>query len=139
MSLPEPPYRSTPASRAFTIFAGLILVTAAFVLIGLKFIADARAQAFKATAQSEANHEVLKELREIQRVILAVTGCTEEMTDQECQDLLKQASTAEGDRRIREVDCRTYRALRGEPPLGPGEKCLPPDPPADAASQSGDG
>lgn len=114
------PLKSTPASRAFVIFGGLILTTVVVVFFGLKLIADARTEAINAAATSEANALAIEETHEIQRIVLAVTGCTETMSTEECQARQREA----GIQAIREVDCRTYRALRGEPPLGPGETCL---------------
>lgn len=122
MPSPEVP-ESTPASRAFVYFAAIILGTAFVVIFGIKLIADARTEAIKATDQSESNARVLAEIHDIQEVILAVTGCAE-MTSDQCQERQREA----GVQAIREVDCRTYRALRGEPPLGPGEACLPEQP-----------
>lgn len=63
------------------------------------------------------------------RVILAVTGCTVEDTSPECLGRIQAASTAEGDRRIAEVDCVTRRAVAGLPaPIPPGT-CISQTPP----------
>lgn len=116
------PMKSTPASRAFVIFGGLILTTVFVVFFGLKLIADARTEAINAAVQSELNAQAIEDVHETQRIVLAVTGCTETMTSEECQERQREA----GVQAIREVDCRTYRALRGEPPLEPGQSCLTP-------------
>ena len=112
---------STPAARAFLIFTAAIVGTAVLVVV-LLFGAVGNTE--KTVNQSEQNFGVLKDQDTILRVILAVTGCTEQDTPQQCRERVAASSTGS----VIELDCRIRLALAGEPSPKMGETCVPPPP-----------
>lgn len=112
---------STPAARAFLIFTAAIVGTAVLVVV-LLFGTVGNTE--KTVQQSETNFDVLKDAETILRIILAVTGCTEQDTEQQCRDRVAASST----RSVVELDCRVRLAIAGQPAPKTGETCVPPPP-----------
>jgi hypothetical protein len=128
----------TPAARSFVTLAVTILITGGAVVAGLAVILNVRDESEGAKAQSEANFDLLRQVKDLSennaslskdnatllRVILAVTGCTAEDTAEQCSQRIVVATAAQGTGRIAEIDCRVRLALANLPPPPAGEMCI---------------
>lgn len=111
-------------SRGTNLIFGGILVGLVSIIVGLtSFIVS------NSLGQVGENTKTINNTTEILRIVVAVTGCTIEDTPESCRKKLADNSTAEGARRITEVDCITRRALAGLPAPNSSGTCASQTPP----------
>lgn len=82
-----------------------VAIVLGFVLGGLGVIIDTNEQAEQNFKAIEESKEVDDRQATILRIILAVTGCAEKETDEQCQEKRKKANEQEGRVRLQAVEC----------------------------------
>lgn len=63
------------------------------------------------------------------QIIIAVTGCTDEMTEKQCHEQYSTKNADEGRRRVAAVACVVHVINEGGSELTAVQKCIPPEPP----------
>ncbi|MCA1571946.1 MAG: hypothetical protein LC798_16870 [Chloroflexi bacterium] len=104
--------------RAWVVMGGVIVALVCLVVGLVSYIlAERFGQVGDNTARIDSTEEIL-------RIVVAITGCTTEDTPEQCRQRMGASNTAEGARRIAEVDCVTRRALAGLPAANPPMTCI---------------
>jgi hypothetical protein len=121
----------TPGARSFVALAITILVTAGSVVAGLGLILNTRDRAEEGLDQSEANFELLRQVKEVSeinatllRVVLAVTGCTATDSAEACSQRIIATGATQLIGLGNEIDCRVRLAIANLPPPEPGKACV---------------
>ncbi len=76
-----------------------------------------------AVRQSKENETLIRDVRDIGRIVVAVTGCTPEDTQEKCQDKLKAKSIEEGNRRVAAVHCIVRSVDEGDTQTTTEQRC----------------
>lgn len=95
----------TRTAKILISVAVVVAIVFGFVIGGLGVIIDTNEQSEQNYRAIQANKRQNEQQATILRIILAVTGCAEKDSDEQCQEKRKKANEQEGRGRLQAVEC----------------------------------